>query len=309
MLFELVSRQIKALVARMKKCNTVGLDQRLLRELLYSGLKCPAFNERMKYTLCANSEDQTEILRFQDMGKWFPFDTLVKLPNFDEQTLLVCLLLSLFLRQINGTLIHLSAPQYYVNLISKGTFQAREIPGLPNSFPQDNHNLNSPYGPIWFEWPQHLAKGKIWEHAVQHEMVILCNLVLSGWMKVDQQRESHPLEALRTRLSAASMGHEPALSETFSPRSTRQNRGEEASQSIAPQANRSLADIFATPSRRAGDPQRRRFVSFSGAPNPIAEDDGSPGILPRPSTRGGRGGVFGHRNTRSSPIRFPPMQD
>lgn len=90
LLFELVNRQIKALVTRMKRCNTIGLDQRLLRELLYAGIKCPTFNERMKYTLCANSEDQTEILRFQDMGKWFPFDTLVKLPNFDEQVLLVC---------------------------------------------------------------------------------------------------------------------------------------------------------------------------------------------------------------------------
>ena len=74
----------------MKKSNTMGLDQRLLRDLLYSGLKCPAFNERMKYTLCTNSEDYTEIMRFPDMGKWFPFDALVKLPKFDEQTMLVC---------------------------------------------------------------------------------------------------------------------------------------------------------------------------------------------------------------------------
>lgn len=90
LLFDMVNRQIKALVASINRTNIVGLDQRLLRDLLYSGLRCPAFNERMKYTLCVNSEDQTEILRFPDMGKWFPFDTLVKLPKFDEQTLLVC---------------------------------------------------------------------------------------------------------------------------------------------------------------------------------------------------------------------------
>lgn len=89
MLFDLVSRHLKALSARIKKSNTVGLDQRLLRDLLYCGLKCPAFNERMKYTLCCHSEDYTEMLRFPDMGKWFPFDTLVKMPSFDEPTLLV----------------------------------------------------------------------------------------------------------------------------------------------------------------------------------------------------------------------------
>lgn len=201
----------------------------------------------------------------------------------------------------------LSTLQYYVNLISKGTFQGCDSPGLPNSFPQNNLELSSPYGPIWFEWPQHLAKGKIWEDAVQHEMVVLCNLVLSGWMKVDQQRESNPLEALRRKLSVVSMGHEPAMSENLSPRDTWKYRGEEASEMI-PQFNRSMAEIYATPSRRVGDPPRRRFVSFSGGPNPIAEENGSPVLPAHSSIRGGRGGAFGHRNTRSSPIRLPSTQ-
>lgn len=87
-LFEMVNRQIKALVARVKKSNTVGLDQRLLRDLLKAGLSCPAFNDRQKYTLCVNSEELSEILKF-DMGKWFPFDSLVKMPKHDDRTLMV----------------------------------------------------------------------------------------------------------------------------------------------------------------------------------------------------------------------------
>lgn len=88
-MFELVNRHIKSLAFRLKNTKTIGLDQRLLRDLLYAGLNCPTFNERQKFTLCANSEDISEILKFPDMGKWFPFDTLVRMPAFEENTLLV----------------------------------------------------------------------------------------------------------------------------------------------------------------------------------------------------------------------------
>lgn len=84
----MVNRQIKALVTRVNKCNTVGLDQRLLRGLLKAGLECPAFNERQKYTLCVNSEELGEIMKF-DAGKWFPFDTLARMPKRDDRILMV----------------------------------------------------------------------------------------------------------------------------------------------------------------------------------------------------------------------------
>jgi hypothetical protein len=63
----------------------VGLDQKLLYDLLHAGLNCPAFNERQKYTLCINSEISSEINKFPEIGKWFPFDSLVKMPNFPEE--------------------------------------------------------------------------------------------------------------------------------------------------------------------------------------------------------------------------------
>lgn len=90
-LFELTNRHIRSLVSRMEKSKTVGLDHRLLRELLYAGLNCPAFNERQKYTLCIHAGEKSEILKLGDMSKWFPFDTLVYLPGFDYDTCAVCI--------------------------------------------------------------------------------------------------------------------------------------------------------------------------------------------------------------------------
>lgn len=91
MLFEAVNRQLKALVVKVRKSNTMGLDQKLLYDLLQAGLNCPAFNERQKFTLSVNSEDILEMLKFPDVGKYFPFDTLVRLPGYDEGVLMVCI--------------------------------------------------------------------------------------------------------------------------------------------------------------------------------------------------------------------------
>lgn len=83
-LFELVNRHIQSLVSRIQRVNTVGLDQKLLNDLLQAGLNCPAFNERQKYTLCINSEISSEIIRLPETSKWFPFDSLARKPNFNE---------------------------------------------------------------------------------------------------------------------------------------------------------------------------------------------------------------------------------
>ncbi|OJJ43106.1 hypothetical protein ASPZODRAFT_75128 [Penicilliopsis zonata CBS 506.65] len=167
LLFELTSRQIKTLASRVKNSKTVGLDQRLLRDLLHAGLRCPSFNERMKYTLCFYSEDIREITRFSEAGKWFPFDTLVRMPGFNEATMM-----------------------HYAKLITKGsTVEEHANAELPNSFPP-TINLQSPYGRIWYEWSLEVSKYKSWESAVQREMVILCNLVLAGWIQA--QRERNP---------------------------------------------------------------------------------------------------------------------
>ncbi|KAF9884756.1 hypothetical protein FE257_001246 [Aspergillus nanangensis] len=165
-LFELTNRHILSLVARIQRSNTIGLDQRLLRRVLYAGLNCPAFNDRQKYTLCVNSEDMSEIVKFPDFGKWFPFDTLVTFPGVDRRLL-----------------------QYYAGLISKGAISEDEVRGIPNRFPPDNPDLCSPFGRVWFEWSADSAENTRFGEAVRREMGILHELVHTGWENNKEESE------------------------------------------------------------------------------------------------------------------------
>jgi hypothetical protein len=82
-LYDSLRLMIDALVGRLRNGQTVGLDTRLVSELLRAGLECPAFNPRMKYVLAETSQDQG-VLRRMNPGYliFFPFDTLTWLrPN------------------------------------------------------------------------------------------------------------------------------------------------------------------------------------------------------------------------------------
>ncbi|KAL4772638.1 hypothetical protein BDW60DRAFT_222251 [Aspergillus nidulans var. acristatus] len=160
-LFELANRHIQCLATGIKH-KTVGLLEKLLRELLQAGLSCPGFSERQKYTLCMNSQIESEINKLSVMSKWFPFDTLSNKPDFHED-------------------IH----TYYADLISQGVVPDLGNSGLINKFPKDIPYLSSPYGCIWLEWSQDAAKVH-WEDAVEYEMKILHDLVLHGWMNDDR---------------------------------------------------------------------------------------------------------------------------
>lgn len=122
-LFEMANRHIKSLVFRLKITKTIGLDQRLLRELLYAGLNCPTFNERQKFTLCVNSEDISEILKFPGMGKWFPFDALVRMPNTDENTLLV----SVPSKTTTSSSLHFFSPNTFLLVLRKLDLQRNSL--------------------------------------------------------------------------------------------------------------------------------------------------------------------------------------
>ena len=193
----------------------------------------------------------------------------------------------------------LTAGKYYVNLISKGTFQPRENPGLPNSFPHDNFELESPYGPIWFEWPLHIAKNQIWEDAVQQEMVILCNLVMSGWKNVSD-RASTPknIGDLHKRLAVVTLDEEAVNSTEASPHKNRV-----VEEKPAWQDKHTWTEMYSTPSRRASEsiPQSRFRGSFSGPGS--GRGSGTHSVpFNTPSTKGSVGGVSlgHHRNTLSS---------
>ncbi|KAL2871536.1 uncharacterized protein BJX67DRAFT_389109 [Aspergillus lucknowensis] len=261
-LFELANRHIIALVARVKRVNTVGLDQKLLHDLLQAGLKCPAFNERQKYTLCVNSEISSEINKFPEMGKWFPFDCLVKMPNFHED-------------------IHF----YYAGLISAGTVPKIENLGLPNTYPTEHPTLRSPYGPIWFEWPQSISSSVTWDAAVNQEMVILSSLVFSGWINDD----------MGSKLNSRKVSRESSFS--LAPGSHR-NTSLAPSEAEGNGVNTELSSrtgTHAAPSRRASE-----SASISSGMNLNTTGLWNQKLLLYPGKP--RPGYLGHRITQSSPM-------
>lgn len=80
--FQALRFMIEALVARMKKEQVVGLDNRLVLELIQTGLRCPAFNPRMKFCLAHVGEDHRTLQGMPEVWMtYFPFDTLTWLPN------------------------------------------------------------------------------------------------------------------------------------------------------------------------------------------------------------------------------------
>ncbi|RAH66791.1 uncharacterized protein BO66DRAFT_380577 [Aspergillus aculeatinus CBS 121060] len=253
LLFDLVNRQVMALLTRMSRANTVGLDQHLLNDLLRSGLECPGFNERQRYTLCVNAENFAELNKLSDISRWFPFDTLATMPNIDEHTYKVC---------------------FIVDLISKGSIHAMSHPELPNNFPSDNVSLISPFGPIWFEWPEEVAKRTLWQDAVSHETNILFDLLSSG------SRNPHGRKL--------SFGSHSTRSSVMSPDTD----------------SLSQYDVFSPPPRRASDSWHMRAYSYSG----IEDNPWNSRLLLHSDGRG-RNGFPGHRFTRSSPVNVPVFDD
>ncbi|GAB1197124.1 hypothetical protein APSETT444_006414 [Aspergillus pseudonomiae] len=275
-LFDLTKRHLISLASRIDRTQTMGLDQNLLRDLLYAGFNCPAFNERQKYTLCVNSNLAPEIARFPDISKWFPFDTLVQLPDFNKDTIL-----------------------YYANLISRGTIPDHGIPHLTNTFPQERNDLRSPYGRVWFEWPSNITKKVLWEKAVRTEMQILGNLVLTGWVTKDNEAKA--------RLAAAG----PSSSTRHDTRRTLSGSVAGSEESLGLQTSSRL-EIFATPSRRvteAGPSHCPEREEADETPRPFNDSDQSPWtrrLLMFPPGTAREGFNFGHRNTKSSPGNLTP---
>ncbi|KAE8349928.1 hypothetical protein BDV28DRAFT_160061 [Aspergillus coremiiformis] len=282
-LFDMTNRHLISLVTRIDRTRTMGLDQNLLRELLYAGLNCPAFNGRQKYTLCVNSNMESEIPKFPEISKWFPFDTLVQFPNMNKDRLL-----------------------YYADLVSRGTVPDHGIPHLTNKFPQERDDLRSPYGRVWFEWPARIAKRTLWDDAVQVEMQILGNLVLTGWISRNNEAQGRLAPAAPSSLARHSSRNTHPYS--FS------NPGQVSTR------RSSRLDIFATPSRRVTEagpsrrpepgagPSRRPEPEAGPSRRPFNNSDESPWtrrFLMFPPGPAREGFYFGHRPSKSSPSHFP----
>ncbi|OKP14079.1 hypothetical protein PENSUB_185 [Penicillium subrubescens] len=133
----------------------VGLDTRLVTELLRAGIECPAFNPRMKYVLAEISDDQAFFGRMSDNWlPYFPFDTLT------------------WLRPNNP-----NALEFYGMLILNG--RVVRIPrGLERRFFGQKHP--HPYGDWWFAWDEPVASEKIFSDAINDEKQVLQTLLTTG---------------------------------------------------------------------------------------------------------------------------------
>ncbi|KAL4805829.1 hypothetical protein BDV18DRAFT_160698 [Aspergillus unguis] len=278
-LFDLANRHILALSLRIRTENTVGLDQKLLHDLIQAGLKCPAFNERQKYTLVTNSDIPSEISKLSALSKWFPFDTLARKPDTAEE-INMC-----YARYISqGTTVSSSS-----RLVSP---QPGDL-GLSNTYPQDQPSIRSPYGRIWFEWSEP-ASNITWEAAVRHEMVILSTLVFNGWLWINDDMD-RVLGSRRTS-GGSSFSFVPCnrrhLSLDLSLRGIEQSQ---ASTESSFSGDGSLPSV------------RRASESAGSSKKVISDDDSGPWgrkvllDLPARATPAHRG----HRITQSSPMCLP----
>jgi hypothetical protein len=160
---------------------------------------------------------------------------------------------------------------------------------LPNMFPADHPTLRSPYGPIWFEWPQAISGNITWESAVNHEMVILSSLVFSGWIDDDMDTMLN----LRRVSGESSFSLAPCTGRKVSA-SPSEIEGSQPQSELS-----SRADAHAAPSRRASE-----SASIGGA-----LDTNNSGtvwnqkLLLYPGKK--RPAYLGHRITQSSPMCLP----
>lgn len=114
-LFDTLLTMVELLYSRVTTTRTVGLDYRLVAEMMQTGLRCPAFNPRMKYALVEGGRDHATLARMsREYLSYFPFDTLTWLSPYDVACLTVGLLvlhISFFLPfnpDIYVSIMHLS---------------------------------------------------------------------------------------------------------------------------------------------------------------------------------------------------------
>jgi hypothetical protein len=101
-LFAVTLRHIVALLSKIEKSKAVGLDQKLLTDLLEAGLQCPGFNERQKFALVMASKIPTQYHRLSAIARYWPFDTLSMKANTSDAAMTVCSPLSLTLNPSNS---------------------------------------------------------------------------------------------------------------------------------------------------------------------------------------------------------------
>ncbi|CAG8890419.1 unnamed protein product [Penicillium egyptiacum] len=165
-LFKTLVALIKTLVERMQKVNTVGLDIRLLNELVHAGICCPAFNPRMKYCFAWYSKDQRGIESLDhDWCLYFPFDTLTYVPGQSS-----------------------AAIQFYAYVMSNGSVLRTENDGLPNK--HTHPEIERIFGRFWFEWEDDVARNMVFKDAIIYEASVLRKFIITGFQQLHRRKSS-----------------------------------------------------------------------------------------------------------------------
>ncbi|KAG5293249.1 RRM (RNA recognition motif) superfamily domain-containing protein [Histoplasma capsulatum G186AR] len=176
-IFSATLRLIHALVPQVERGQTIGLDSRLVWELLEAGLRCPVFNDRQKFVL--NIAAKNYRVAASPTARFWPFDTLTRKPNATEEHVM-----------------------QYAELIVAGS--ATKNPGtyvLANTWHPVMH-AGSPFGKVWLEWGWGNTHHK-WQTAVDYEISVLTQLVTEG-VKSKRGTES-PSHSLPSSASSPSV--------------------------------------------------------------------------------------------------------
>ncbi|KAF7518781.1 hypothetical protein PCG10_010558 [Penicillium crustosum] len=165
-LFKTLVALIKALVERMQRTNTVGLDIRLLNELVRAGISCPAFNPRMKYCFAWWSQDQRGIESLDhDWCLYFPFDTMTYVPGHPS-----------------------AASLFYAYIMSHGSVLRTENDGLINK--HTHPEIERIFGRFWFEWDEDVARKKVFKDAIIYEASVLRKFIITGFQQLHRRQSS-----------------------------------------------------------------------------------------------------------------------
>ncbi|KAL2369110.1 hypothetical protein BDBG_06939 [Blastomyces gilchristii SLH14081] len=177
-IFSATLRLIHALVPQVERGQTIGLDSRLVQELLEAGLRCPVFNDRQKFVLNVAAKNHSVVA--SPTERFWPFDTITRKPNATEEHVM-----------------------QYAEFIVAGA--ATLDPGtnfLANTWHPVMH-ASSPFGKIWLEWGWGNTHHK-WQTAVDYENSILIQLVTEGVKnKRGAESRSHSLATSGSSTSAS----------------------------------------------------------------------------------------------------------
>ncbi|KAJ5542637.1 Nucleotide-binding alpha-beta plait [Penicillium sp. DV-2018c] len=184
-LFLSLCKLIRILVVNIKRNQIVGLDFRLLNELVQTGLRCPGFNPRMKYCFAWYSEDQQAIMSLDhDWCLYFPFDTMTYLPGHS-----------------------VAAIQFYASLMSRGSVSRTEVDGLVNE--HHDPRIEQIFGRFWFDWHADAARRMVFKDAIIYEAAILRKFIITGFQ--NSRRRTFSVSTIGTAPGSSPDASEIAL--------------------------------------------------------------------------------------------------